>query len=270
MKTNLFKIAVVITAVILATTSCKKEEREDLKQSAADNALAEAAFNDIHLQVDKAYEEASATTKSILTGCPTISFFRSDSTNADTIIVDFGTGCTDAYGITRSGRIVSTFTGRYRDAGTVITNTLDNFYRNGNLIQGTKTVTNTGADNDGNIIFDVQVSNASITTDNGTISWNSTRTRKWIQGYNTTWPILSDDVYLISGTASGTNAQGNDFDVAITNDLRIELSCRWIVSGTLELTPEGGDARTLDYGSGDCDDQATLTYKNKTYNITLR
>ena len=138
------------------------------------------------------------------------------------------------------------------------------------MIQGTKTVTNTGVDGNGSIIFNVQVTNASVTTDEGVISWNSTRTRKWILGQNTTWPIWSDDVYLISGSASGTNAKGNSFDVVITNDLRIELNCRWIVSGTLEITPEDGDTRTLDYGSGNCDDQATLTIKNKTYDITLR
>ena len=273
MKTKISKLIMAIMCIAIISTSCKKNEKEDVQQSAADNALAEATFEDIGNQVDQAYDQSAS--KSLTATCPVITHsILCDSIFPDTIIVDFGKGCT-VNGVTRSGRIISTFTGHYRDLGTVITHTLDNFYRNGNHITGTKTVTNNGHNSYGNLSFSISIQNASITTDNGTISWTSTRTREWIKGSNTTWQTNGllcwlDDVYLITGSASGTNVNGKTFTVTITNPLRVELSCRWIVSGTFEVTPEGGDTRTVDYGDGTCDDQATLTWRKKVYKITLK
>ncbi len=270
MKKNISKMIIAILSIAIIATSCKKNEKEDVQQSAADNALAEASFEDVTNQVDQAYEQS--TSKSINTTCAIITHTDfSDGIFPDTLTVDFGTGCTGEHGVTRSGKIISTITGRYRDAGTVITHTLENFYRNGNHITGTKTVTNNGLNNAGHIYFTITIRNASITTDNGTISWTSDRTREWIAGSDT-HGILGwlDDVYLITGTASGTNAHGKTFSATITSPLRIELSCRWIVSGSFEITPQGGDTRTVDYGDGTCDNKATLTWRNRTYNITLR
>ena len=274
MKKNISKLIIAILSIAIIATSCKKNEKEDVQQSAADNAFAEASFDDITNQVDQAYDQS--TSKSINATCAVITHtIFTDTIFPDTLTVDFGTGCTDNHGVTRSGKIVSTITGLYRNSGTVITHILENFYRNGNHITGIKTVTNNGLNNGGNIYFTISVQNASITTDNGTISWASDRTREWVEGSNTTWQtngFLSwlDDVYLITGTASGTNAHGKTFSATITSPLRIELSCRWIVSGSFEITPQGGDTRTVDYGDGTCDDKAVLTWRNRTYNITLR
>jgi len=270
MKTQISKLIIAIVSIAIIVSSCKKQEKEDVQQSASDNALAEASFDDVTNQTDQAYEQS--TSKSTYSTCATITHTNLlDSIFPDTITVDFGTGCTDDRGVTRSGKIISTITGRYRNAGTVITHTLENYYRNGFHITGTKTVTNNGLNNSGNIYFTVTISNASITTDEGTISWTSDRVREWIAG-STTTGILGwlDDVYLITGTASGTNAHGKTFSVAITSPLRVELSCRYIVSGTFEVTPENGDTRTVDFGDGSCDNKATLTWRNRTYNITLR
>jgi hypothetical protein len=48
-----------------------------------------------------------------------------------------------------------------------------------------------------------------------------------------------------------------------------KIGCYWIQSGVVTLTPAGGAAWTLDYGNGDCDFNATLTYSGKSYDIVL-
>ena len=92
--------------------------------------------------------------------------------------------------------------------------------------------------------------------------------REWIAGEST---ILDpwDDVYLISGTADGTGINGNTFSVVIHNPLRVALNCKWIESGTLTLTPQNLSPRDVDYGSGACDDQATVTINGTVYNVTM-
>jgi hypothetical protein len=51
--------------------------------------------------------------------------------------------------------------------------------------------------------------------------------------------------------------------------LRIELACRFIVSGTIEMRPQDRPVRLLDYGNGDCDNVATVTINGETYTIYL-
>jgi hypothetical protein len=101
----------------------------------------------------------------------------------------------------------------------------------------------------------------------GVVSWNSSRVREWIQGYQTGNPW--DDIYLITGTADGILASGMTWEREIINALRIELACRFIVSGTVEIRPEGKPVRILDYGNGDCDNIATVIVNGVTYTIYL-
>jgi hypothetical protein len=48
------------------------------------------------------------------------------------------------------------------------------------------------------------------------------------------------------------------------------IGCRkHFTQGVLEHTPSGKAMRTIDYGNGACDDQATVTINGNTYTITL-
>jgi hypothetical protein len=153
--------------------------------------------------------------------------------------------------------------------GSSHTITFDNYFVNDNQVTGTKTVTNTGVNASGQPVFTINVTGSIIRSGGaGTISWTSSRTRTWITGYNTgNW---RDDVYEITGTGTVTRASGKTFDINITTPLHVALDCKWIESGIVQITPQGSNVRTLDYGSGTCDDQATLTLNGKTYSVTLR
>jgi hypothetical protein len=81
-----------------------------------------------------------------------------------------------------------------------------------------------------------------------------------------------DDEYDITGSASGTNRIGKNYAILIDNDnpLHVKVGCRWIVSGKVNITPEGKPGRLVDYGTGACDNDATVTINSRTFNIKLR
>lgn len=280
-----FKFA-ILTVLITGITlySCDKDDTTDDTSdtdtsTAADNSTAENFDADIFSTVDDAAKSSQETGKTggihrftADTICATITVSPAypDTTFPKTITIDFGdSNCTGSDGRTRRGKIIASLTGRYRESGTVVTVTTENFYINDNKIEGTKTITNNGYNADSNLTYTVNVVGAKIyTSDGDTISWESTRTNEWVEGSGTKSNIW-DDVYHITGTASGTNRTGNAFTVTITNRLRKEIGCRWFVSGTVDIEPSGKKKRTIDYGDGTCDNLAKVTIGTYEKEITL-
>ena len=240
-------------------------------QSTDDHNEAQREFDDVLSTVedvmknlDSEMDKSSQSTMSDTT-CATVSIDTAYATNGANgrITIDFGeTNCEGKDGRNRRGIIYVEYTGKYRSPGTKITTTFDNFFVNDNQIEGTKVVETQSRD-----VYNVTVSNAKITfTDNTTITWESTRTRTWVEGNELTIADalnIWNDVYEINGTASGVGRYGRSFTVDI-DQLTLKLEC-WLsaifapVSGTITVTPEGFNDRVLDYGDGTCDKKGTLT-----------
>jgi hypothetical protein len=278
MSLNRFVILTMLFALTVSVIGCKKSrEKRSETETTQQNALAEAMFDDVLKQVNLSTYSQSGIYKNEeelyeLFSCPpTISIDPPATTNEfpKTLTVDFGnTNCLGNDNINRRGKITAIFTGRYRTAGSKITITLTDYYVNDNHVQGTKTITNNGVNGNGNMSFTVMVANASVTMSDGTITWESERTREWMEGANTIDP--RDDVYHITGWAKGKTKKNITFDASITEPLVLNLSCRWITKGIIEVTPEDYPVRVIDYGDGTCDNKATVTIKNRVREITLR
>jgi hypothetical protein len=139
MKNKFILVTFAIAALIV---SCRKEKRDTLGSSiSTDNNTAENLFSDMFKVVD----EVSLNTAGIredLIGC--IDTIIVDTTsNPKTVLIDFGNNdCTGNDGRVRKGKLNITYTGRYREEGTVITITPENYTVNGHLVQGQKTITN--------------------------------------------------------------------------------------------------------------------------------
>lgn len=262
-------------ALTITFTSCNKEEELQTEDTSIsrDGSFAESVFETVSDIADEAYDMSTGHLKStewnrlFLSDCVTVTL---DTTVTPRVLtIDFGdTNCLCNDGRYRRGKIIVTFNGRYRHPGTVITHWFDNFFVNDNQVDGIKVLTNMGENEDGNIYFTIEVVGVIHKANNGgTISWNSSREREWILGYQTgnRW----DDVYLITGTADGILANGHTWEQEIINALRVELACRFIVSGTVEIRPESRPVRILDYGNGDCDNVATVIVNGVTYTIYL-
>jgi hypothetical protein len=283
MKTNrvILNTCMIIAASALLLTGCKKDEEDNDTSASSDNAFAEATYNDITNICEEAgitgtlsnYRTGPAATDGILTSCATITFDTVNSLDQDTIHINFGaTNCTGNDGRNRRGEILVYYSGAFRDSNSTHTVTFNNYFVNDNQVLGTKTVTNLGHNTAGNLVYDIDVNGQIHLANNaGTITWTSQRQREWTQGESTL--IWSDDVYSITGSASGTGSSGNTFTANITSPLirNMALGCRrHFVQGTFDLTPANRPARTVDFGTGTCDDVATVTINNHTYTIHLR
>ncbi len=278
-KITYFLFIGIITSAI-CFTSCKKKEineKDTDTASASDQSLASSSVNDLTSISDEAGRNYSVqsfkTTDSeglLATSCAVITVDTLIA--AKTITVNFGTSnclCND--GRNRRGSIILSFNGKYRDSLTVITITPQNYFVNDNQVSGSKTITNKGHNAANHLVYEI---NANMTIEKanggGTITWSSIRQREWIAGENTvSW---SDDIYSITGTANGTTSNSNSFSSTITSPLirNMAVGCRkHFTQGILEHTPSGKAMRTIDYGNGTCDDQATVTINGNTYTITL-
>jgi len=262
---------------LIMFTSCQKEDEEEANQISAqaleDNAEFESTFNGIEsVSVDVADKESDNANYEYKS-CASISVVPNWLSGQwpKTITVDFGdTNCLGRDGNYRRGKIRVEITGRYRDSGTVITTSLENFYHNNNRVQGSKTKTNLGRNSNNNLNYDVKVENAHIDHVNGySFGWNSNRNVEWIAGENTIFNFF-DDQYLVSGSANGFTGEGKNYSLNITKNLEVQLNCKWIKSGTIAIKPENFNERTVDYGNGNCDRLATYTVNGKEYQFSMR
>jgi len=215
-----------IMLMVILFAGCNKEDKEASTDeeitTVQDNANAEKIFSDVSDISDQAYnsfQAAKSTTNvgEIIGDCAvlsldTISFPR-------TLTIDFGdTNCLCADGRYRRGKILVTFTGKYRDEGTVITHAFNDYFVNDNQVLGTKTVTNEGKNENNHTYFTIAVDGVIIKANGtGQITWISERVREWILGEETSEWL--DDVYLITGNGSGTTASGKSYTIEITNSL---------------------------------------------------
>lgn len=284
MKTKRFLTAsiTVLVAASMAFTGCRRDEEDTDTSAAADNAFAESCFSDVTNIADEAgisgslsnYRLGDPNTGGLLSVCATVTFGNINTADQDTITIDFGSvNCTCNDGRNRRGKILVYYSGQYRDSAAEHTITFDNYYVNDNQVLGTKTVTNLGHISPaGNLVYDIDVNGQIVLANgDGIITWTSQRQREWTAGEST--GVWYDDMYSITGTASGTSANGENFTVNITNPLirNMALGCRrHFTQGTVELTPGNRPMRTIDFGTGACDDIATVTINNHTYTIHLR
>jgi len=278
LKNNIIKYLMVIVTTGVIFTSCKKEEKDMDTNAAADHALAEGTFNDVNNISDEAangslssyltQNTSESGERALLSSCATITHDTVSSPRK--LIIDFGTiNCLCGDGRNRRGIINVSYTGRYRDSASTHTISFTDYFVNDNQVLGTKTVTNKGHNAAGNLSYSITVNGQIVKANGGgTITWTSNRIREWILGEGTVnW---FDDVYLITGNATGTSASGNTFQADITSALRKEIGYRHIVSGILNITPSGKATRILNFGTGTRDNQATVTINGNVHNITLR
>jgi hypothetical protein len=135
----------------------------------------------------------------------------------------------------------------------------DNFYVDNIHVEGEYTRTRTWTNANGNPEAETQF-DFTLTWPNGDSAVRQgTRTREWIEGYDTR--THTDDVFLITGNWHIERRNGDEYDITVLTPLRREMSCTWIVSGTMEIIKNGARF-VLDFGDGTCDDEATLTLPN--------
>ena len=271
---KIFKISSVLVffALFMFTfTSCENDNAistDDAIKTTEDIALVDAMFDDAFEQAE-IYE--NSTTKDIADNCyPTITIEYPENTPFPRVItIDFGTGdCTTQDSVIRSGKIIVTTTAFFLEKGAERIVSFENYTVNDFQIEGTHTITNMGKNDAGNLVRKIEIDGKVTTPDGKIISRTSVREREWIKGVKT--PLFFwDDVFSITGYASGVNRDGVAYTSEITVPLIKARNCRWVQEGESTITAENATI-VINYGDGACDNIATVTVNGEEKEIKFK
>jgi hypothetical protein len=267
---------VLVVTSLLTFTSCNKDEDESKPITdeevdiAQDDALADAMFEKSFENVDdqlstldyKSLKSYTATSDSI-----SVVVTKIDSITRQ-IVIDYGAGYVNRRKDTLKGKITITKKHGYLEDGAERTVVLDDLSINNVDFEGTRKVVCDGYDVDNqNIVWDIELTGGKIIINNSiTITRETTKTRTRYFG-SSIWD-WSDDYVEISGVVTGVNAFGESYTRTWKNVNR-QLTCLFFTSGT--ITAQAGDREpiVLNYGSGGCDEYATVSRGDQSKEIDL-
>ena len=269
MKRQKLTFGIIALALFgLVLTSCNESDtiQEELSTEEIDLKAAET-----EAEIDKVSDESSAIieeaylmeefpiTKSNVTDrylpdCVTITVVIVQ--NMKTVTLDFGEGCELRNGNFVSGKIIMSYERDPEAASKMITYSFEGFYFNRKNVEGGGSILRERSNENGNPqstkTFDV-----TVTWPDGLFASKiGEKVREMIEGQSTT--AWGDNVFLITGNWTFTRRNGNVLSAKIIKELRRELACKFLVSGTIELS-KNLDTAILDYGDGECDDLATVS-----------
>jgi len=172
------------------------------------------------------------------------------------VTLDFGEGCELPNGHVLAGKIIMSYSFDLEMQIITIAQTFEDFSFNEVKVTGENTFVRMRENENGNPQSTKSI-NVTLTWPDGEfMSRVGEKTREWIEGYDTrTW---GDNVYLITGNWTNTFKDGTIFSATITEPLRREMSCRYIVSGIVEFV-KGDATGSLNFGDGTCDNLAIYT-----------
>jgi hypothetical protein len=289
-------LAMVTAAGLLVLASC--EDRLNLTVADQQSVQNEAATDGYFEDADDMASLAVAADNATLNGrqelgarpgvkpndlrfsCATVTFEAASDNTKDVphgfITIDFGSGCKDARGNERKGKIRVEFKGRRFLPNSSKITTFDNYSINDVKIEGTRTVTNVTGSTEENPKFMIVVAGGKATWPDGlTATREVNRMREWVR---TNTPAT--DQWVVSGVsgklaASGTNRNGRTYQVTITKPMVYKRECAisdrvfMAVEGTKEMIVDGKKI-VIDYGSGECDKLVTITVDGVTREIEVR
>lgn len=274
MKTFFAKNYVLLLLVSFFIVSCSEDNdtpteinfsAEDTTRAAqADNA-AEGALTVLENGYAETEEGRSSNNSFFPPECTTITI-SPDGNGGGNIVLDFGDGCQLNNGAFVTGSILLEY-GPIESATRTINYTYTNFTYNNNGVTGGGEIFRELSNENGNPQSTI---NAAITVSFPNTTVTATRTglriAEWVAGVGSgTW---TDNVYNITGNWNTELTNGFTRSGVVSETLVRELSCQYLVSGVLDLQQNNFTAQ-LDFGDGDCDNQATFIFNGEEFPIIL-
>lgn len=271
-------ISVLFVALIaLSLVACKKKETTNTNDSgtnsasnfaAADNLFGDAFKVVNQAAIQKEIDQAGKTTDTNDL-CATLTLTPANNTVfPKTLTIDFGNGCLGSDGRFRKGIVTAVFSDFLLAANATITCSFNNYFVDNYQVEGTYSIQNLSTANAPK--FGSVVTNGKITDPTGkTFMWSESRTSTMTAGMGD-FNYLNDE-YDIEGSGNGTNVEGVDFSMTTNTPLHVKTTCKWVTSGLLTITTTDiiPISATIDYGNGNCDNQATATIGTYSAPITL-
>lgn len=260
-------LIVFAAAIILLSAACRKSDRDldNSLRASKDQVIADQLTFDLFILIDEACRKEWSFIPALTTGKLDCAAISSNLTGfPKTVSISFGAiGCITADGRMRKGTVVVQIYGEYGDPSTNVTVSTSNYGVDEYLLNGNHTFVCNGpnADNEPEYMF-TYTGLTLIDSLNRKLTYDANRTRVLSSGASTL--EVSDDIYRIGGNSSGRSRSGNLFSTKLTSSLIQEASCRYIVSGNMEVTPNNIAVRYVDFGT-QCDSNVTVTINNTLY-----
>jgi len=272
------KTKILLLAMALSLAGCNKDDDGNnytapiaTNDVRANSEMDEITDDVLYITESESDEEISgriAGGASFIGGCATINTEQVGDTWVRTI--DFGaTNCQLFTGNLVRGKIILTFSADFSASTRTISYAFEDFFHNDRKVSGNRTVVKRILPNghpQATINLDM-----TVTLTNGTVYVRvGERTREFTAGYNT--PLnLFDNEFSVTGSWGTTVSSGAEaYSTTINTPLIIKWNCPHIVSGNVTIV-RASDFTTavLDYGDGQCDDDATVTVNGIVYDINL-
>lgn len=273
---KLFKQSYIINFLLIITSimfSCQDDNLlENLDQNnlqaCHDYVLIEKTIVDIEREIEHAFI-STQTTKNL----PNYISLNNDTSNQDTLIINFGEDNFLHLGHIKRGEIIIIYNKFLYDNGANISTTFTDFYINNNLVQGNIVLSNIGFNENENLEFSLEINNLSLNTENGIINLSGNYNKEMVEGFSTQYQYL-DNVYHVSGNASGNSVNNNSFNINISDSIIYNLSCFQtssciITKGLAQVNPSIYDQRILDYGNGNCDCEISAIIEEENYPLII-
>ncbi|GJM61694.1 hypothetical protein [Persicobacter diffluens] len=257
-------IAIKILGIVLLSTflfSCQSSEDSpvystDLNSASfQDEEMAEAIFN----KLENTAEEALLAEDNLrITGNGAALDLALDEKNK-VVTIDYGDGWTDRNGDIRKGKIIIQYEGNRKERYRSKTIRPENFSINDFQIEGIRSKSWDGI----NKKFTIKLTAGQISSPDG---WSISRTAQWevLEFQNEEEGFERHR----SGQAEGINRLGHRYLISIEEPLVYKSLCtaiswRFPVAGikqkTIFTSETASETRTIDYGDGSCDREATIT-----------
>jgi len=286
MKLIIIRIIPAFFTTALLLVSCQKnldsksngESKANL-QHATDMAGLEnlVTVDEVQQFVLSAYPN-SAEAKELLAGCSpvtTVIFRNPPNRFPRTEIVDYGTGCTNQFRVTGSGRIIKQYTDTLANVGARFILGYDNYFINGVHIEGKNTITHIQLPNTST--YKLVLIDRKVTQPNGDfIIYNGERNLiKYVpDDIRFPDPTNTSGWYKLTGTRSGDEMKGGVSSQWLAsiddNDPLIYKFCGFVTKGTLHVQFTNQSDWLVNFGKVfECDDKADVTQDGVTTTVTL-
>ncbi len=281
--------------ILLMNISCQKENSQngsDEQQQIEASRVSSESDSEAEIVFNGLFDDAIGVNDEVGIGgtgifgriavCPEVTIIRLNSPAPFPlkVILDFGiNGCVGNDGHLRKGKIITVYTNRLLVPGAMATTEFDGFYFDSTKVEGRHKITNTSPvipTQPATRQFTVDVERAKLTRPSGNYTeWNSHKVITQVEGLGTVLP--NDDIFKVEGSASGKVKRGALivlWESVIIEPLFKRFNCRWIVKGRVRTvrvnTPSSGPwVAVLDFGAGNCDNQAVITINGIPHQITL-
>lgn len=268
------KLVVLVSVLVLGAVSCQNDETEI--QMSNDQIDQEVVAENLMIELDEMTDEGieiqlgklkSGNSDRIFLSddCPVITYDK--ISNPRKITLDFGTGCVGRDDKTRSGKIIITCTA-FENLSVTRDKTFENFTVDGKKIEGKISKKITLNREDLSRLADIEEDITVTFDDNTTLTRKANLTREHLFGMPA---VRMDDETKTWGEVITKRASGVTITKTIeeSTPLLFKASCRQIVSGIATFT-NGNTTWTIDYGTGECDNTATITRDGETRTVKIR